>query len=391
VAVNGRPWRSFDANTVTLPFDQTPEVAEVQIVLGQAAAKPLEPPKTDRSLPPVRPVDARALRADLFPIISPNELPLRIGADSNGQNRFVGEIGRVRIYTRTLKPDEIAALARRQPGNLERDPALVADWKFDVSRQDNLKQTVFPNALGDHLPARAMGEFQVVDAPGGKAIRLGGKGYLEIAQDPRLQLARNATLEAWIRPGTLPATGGRIIDKCRAGTANGYMLDIFPGNSLRMIVEWGTPQAATGTGVDQWVHVAGTVADDGTLCLYADGKPIATQKADLPPEIAALDARVGKLRAFYERMVGAELADRYEAAHARLAVLSADVAYQRLKLLAEGKLNRLPEPSQFAADRSYFTAAARLCEGLVKVLDGYEKAADPLEQRVGKIWRGLGP
>ncbi len=389
VVVNGRPWRSFDAKTVSLPYDRTPDQAEVQIVLGGAAAKRFDPPKIDTSLPPVQAVDAKALRSDLFPIVSPNELPLRIGADSSGQNRFVGEIGRARIYTRTLKPDEIAALARRQPGNLERDPALVADWRFDAPRQDNLKQTIFPNALGDHLPARAMGEVQVVDAPGGKAVRLAGKGYLEVAHDPRLQLARNCTLEAWIRPGTLPASGGRIIDKCRVGTANGYMLDVFPGNSLRMIVEWGTPQAATRTAPDQWVHVAGTVAEDGTLALYADGKPIATQKADLPPEIAALDARVGKLRAFYERMMGADLGDRYEAAHARLAILSTHVAYQRLMLLAEGKLNRLPEPSQYAADRSYFAAAARLCEGLVKVLDRYEKSSDVQEQRISKIWKGL--
>lgn len=386
VRVNGQPWPHFDVATVTLPVEKTPDRAVVQILLGGAEAVPVDAPPVDRSLPPPRAVKRDILRSELFPIISSNELPLRIGADSNGQSRFVGELGRVRLYRRALKPEEVAALARRQAGDLEKDPALVADWKFDQSRQDNLKQTVFPNALGEHLPARAIGEVHVADGPQGKVLRLTGKGYLEVAHDPRLNLAQEATLEAWIRPDILGSGGGRIVDKSRAGTANGYLLDILPGNSLRMIVEWGSPQAATGTGANQWVHVAGTVAPDGTLALYADGKPIAQQKADLPPEIAHLGSRLQRLRTFYQRMVEANLADRYEAAHARLAIRSADAAFQRLELLAQGKIGRLPEPSQSAADRSYFTAAARLADGLEKLLVRYQKSSDPLPKRIGSLW-----
>lgn len=386
VQVNGRPWPEFDATTVRLAVEKTPDHAAVQILLGGAEPRPLEPPPVDRSLPPPRPVNREVLRSELFPIISGNDLPLRIGSDSNGQSRFVGDIGRVRLYSRALKPEEVAALARRQPGPLERDPALVADWKFDQSRQDNLKQTVFPNALGEHLPARAIGEVHLAEGPQGKVLRLAGKGYLEVAHDPRLNLVQNATLEAWIRPAALRPGGGRILDKSRAGTANGYLLDIFPGNSLRMIVEWGSPQAATRAAADQWIHVAGTVAQDGTLALYANGKPIATQKANLPPEIAQLEACLQRLRTFHQRMVEADLGDRYEAAHARLAIRAADAALHRLELLAQGKISRLPERSQTAADRSYFTAAARLCDGLVKVLQRYPSSPDPLQQKIGKLW-----
>ena len=385
VRVNGQPWPQFDATSITLPADKTPDRAVIQILLGGAEPRPLEVAPVDHSLPPPRAVNREILCKE-FPVISANELPLRIGADSNGQSRFVGEIGRVRLYSRPLKSEEVAALARRQAGPLEKDPALVADWRFDQARQDNLKHTVFPNALGEHLPARAIGEVHVAEGPEGKVLSLNGKGYLEVAHDPRLNLTQGATLEAWIRPGAVGSPGGRIVDKSAAGTANGYLLDLFPGNSLRMIVEWGSPQAPTGTPADQWVHVAGTVALDGTLALYANGKAIAQQQANLPPEIAQLEARLQKLRTFYHRMTKAGLADRYEAAHARLAIRSADVALRRLELLAQGKIPRLPAPSQTAADRSYFTAAARLTEGLATLLARYQQSTDPVKQRIGKLW-----
>ena len=46
------------------------------------------------------------------------------------------------------------------------------------------------------------------------------------------------------------------------------------------------------------------------------------------------------------------------------------------ELAAAGKLPTLPGPSQLAADRSYFATAAKLAEGLARVLDGYEKSTD---------------
>jgi hypothetical protein len=39
VRVNGRNWKRFDASSVFLPYDQTPAVARVQILLGNAKAK----------------------------------------------------------------------------------------------------------------------------------------------------------------------------------------------------------------------------------------------------------------------------------------------------------------------------------------------------------------
>ncbi len=75
--------------------------------------------------------------------------------------------------------------------------------------------------------------------------------------------------------------GGRIIDKGTAGTQSGYMLDTFPGNSLRMIVRTekyeGAVSFAADLAADRWSHVAGVFnAAKGVMSLYVDGKRVAS-------------------------------------------------------------------------------------------------------------------
>jgi hypothetical protein len=111
VLVNGNGWSRFDEKSVTLPYDQTPDEAVIQIVLGQATPAPFVPRKP-RELPASAPVLAKAnWKPKQFPVISANDLPLRIGADSDGKSRFVGDIARAQVYGRALGPEEIALLA----------------------------------------------------------------------------------------------------------------------------------------------------------------------------------------------------------------------------------------------------------------------------------------
>jgi hypothetical protein len=384
VTINGEPWRIFDDKSITLPYDKVPQTAEIQIVLGSAAAKPVRPFQPDYSVPPPATIDWKAVAADSFPVISANDLPLRIGADSNGENRFVGEIGPCRVFSRALKAEEVAALAQGTPGTLDKDPALAACWKFDQP-----KAGIMANSVGDFLPAKVIGQVKVVDGPKGKAVSLDGRGFLEVANDPRLKLTKSCTLETWIRPGKLASSGGRILDKCRVGTANGYMIDTFPGGSLRMIFEWGSPSCDAKLPRDQWSHVAGTVDADGASALYVNGKQVtATKPLGGPPEIASLDARVARIRRFHTQLAVAGKEETYAAAHARLAVRYLATCQKRLQMLAEGKLGRLPPPSQYAADRSYFSTAVKLCEGLEKALDGYAKATDAEKKQIYQLWVG---
>jgi hypothetical protein len=60
VEVNGKPWRRFDAQSVTLPFREVPEVARVAIGLGGAA-----PPEIEIPVPREPEVNAAALPGEL--------------------------------------------------------------------------------------------------------------------------------------------------------------------------------------------------------------------------------------------------------------------------------------------------------------------------------------
>jgi hypothetical protein len=382
VTVNGQPWTKFDARSVELPYAATPDEAVVVLALGHAAPVAFEPRRPGRDLPAEPPADAKTWSPDLFPVISTNDLPLRIGADSDGQSRFLGDVARARLFRRALTADEIAAAAPNKPGPLDQDPALVGDWQFTQRHGD-----VFPNRLGDFLPAKVVGEVTVADGPDGKVLRLGGKGYLEVAPDARLNLTADLTMEAWVRPDMQAPGGARILDKSRVGTANGYLLDTCPGNSLRLIVERGTLTFDARLPTDAWTHAAATVDATGRLALFVNGRRVATRQQATPAELDTLSERIARLRRFAAALAAAGLGHTYEAAHARLAIGYHAATYQRLRRLADGQLARLPAASQYAADKSYFATTAKLCDGLEKTLAPYENAKAPQKQRLFELFR----
>lgn len=67
--------------------------------------------------------------------LSGNSLPLRIGADSNGQNLFLGIIDEARIYNRALSKDEVKQNSVAEGLAVERSNKLADTWgKIKVSR-----------------------------------------------------------------------------------------------------------------------------------------------------------------------------------------------------------------------------------------------------------------
>ncbi|MBN2451266.1 MAG: glycoside hydrolase N-terminal domain-containing protein [Lentisphaeria bacterium] len=91
-----------------------------------------------------------------------------------------------------------------------------------------------------------------------------------------LDLTEAVTLEAWLCPDRLPPGGARILDKSPAGGQTGYMLDTFPGNSLRMVVDEHTLRTDTQLVPGTWVHVAGVFSrPEGVYRLYVNGRIVA--------------------------------------------------------------------------------------------------------------------
>jgi len=116
-----------------------------------------------------------------------------------------------------------------------------------------------------------------------------------------------ATIEAWVVPGPMPTGGGRIVDRTTPGTYHGYMLDTYPGNSLRLITANGDLTARNVLTPGKPAHVAG-VYDPAQrimrLCL--NGKEVAAKSSgDFPALIpVARPVRIGGSDAVTNRFVG---------------------------------------------------------------------------------------
>ncbi len=215
-----------------------------------------------------------------------NKLPLRIGADRQGGSRFRGRMAAVRIWSQALPADTLAAQAARgrsepAPSN----PAMVGEWLPGDLADGQVK-----NRVAEGLVAKPVGQLQTVAAQPDKALEFSGSGYLEVAHDTRLNLTNGLTLEAWIAPGQIDEAGARILDKTPVGADQAFLLDTYPGNSLRLIVHAGTLRHAAKLPPGQWSHVAGTFdARTGISILYVNGREVARQKAgspEAPPAIS---------------------------------------------------------------------------------------------------------
>jgi len=161
------------------------------------------------------------------------------GQDQTGQNAFRGGLGRISIFLRALSPQEIEKLARDSRKKLPPQQTLLGSWT-------------------DVKPGRKLLKPKTLQAP--------------------------ITIEAWVKPGAMPPGGGRIVDRITPGGADGFLLDTYPGNSLRLIVGNRILQKAKVLPADKWSHVAAVIDPAGLLALYLNGKEIVRSKVDLSPD-----------------------------------------------------------------------------------------------------------
>jgi alpha-L-fucosidase 2 len=161
------------------------------------------------------------------PVTPVNKLPLRIGSDQVGGNRFSGKIGRVTIFGGLLKPETIRKLA-------------AGDRKKKIAADSAINCILAPKS-GDVFPVK------------------------------NTDLSKAVSFEAWI----MPAKGdrGRILDKLTGGKRDGFLVDAWPGESLRVII--GAHQSDF-SGVLKpavWQHIA-VIIGKNKLEAYVNGKKI---------------------------------------------------------------------------------------------------------------------
>ena len=106
----------------------------------------------------------------------------------------------------------------------------------------------------------------------------------EAAPVKDLDLTGEVTLEAWVQADPMDSAGGRILDKSTPGTSNGYMLDTYPGNSLRFLNLNGACRFSAKLPADKWSHVAGVYSVSKQIHkLYLNGREVASATGVFPP------------------------------------------------------------------------------------------------------------
>ena len=123
-------------------------------------------------------------------------------------------------------------------------------------------------------------------APSAAGYRLDGRSPIYATAPGRsLDLTDEVSLEAWVKADQMDAAGGRILDKSAPGTQLGFMLDTWPGNSVRFLNAKGMCRVDAKLPADQWTHVVGVYsASRKVMRVYLNGKAVASlEGGDWPP------------------------------------------------------------------------------------------------------------
>lgn len=162
--------------------------------------------------------------------IPANAHPLRIGADSSGGNIFGGSIDWVRVV-----------------GRVE-STSLLLSKKWDLSASDA------PTDAATAMSAQPKAQLPLL-----------------LPQAAALDLTRGLTVRAVVRQSAATPIG-RIVDKCTAGSSDGFLFDTHPGRALRFIVGARILIAENALSPDQTHSVAATFDPaTGRMALYCDG------------------------------------------------------------------------------------------------------------------------
>ncbi len=171
-------------------------------------------------------------------------------------------------------------------------PDLAACYRFEKTapgKDDSGK--------GNDLTVAAVAAIAGVE---GDAANLDAISRLKAPDSPSLSLASAVTIEAWVKPTTIPVVGRMgILDK-----QNAYGLFLYPGDQLYCGVGSASLQGTAHLAVGSWRHVA-CRHDGTTLQLFVDG--VSVKSAQTPFAASTADALVvgGDSPSEGDRWVGA--------------------------------------------------------------------------------------
>ncbi len=195
-------------------------------------------------------------------LVPSNSHSVRIGMDQGGGNRFAGDLARVALLGRAMSESEIESLARE-----DRQVPMSPHAGVLFLATNVLPQTVSGSASWN--------------------------------------LSSGLTLEAWVKPSSLPGGGARLVDKITPGGSDGFLLDTFPGNGLRLICGETVLQAKEVLPAGQWSHVVAVIESSTSSCsLYVGGKRVAGKAGATVRDQAAYVSQMYHLQRFITACAG---------------------------------------------------------------------------------------
>jgi type II secretory pathway pseudopilin PulG len=199
---------------------------------------------------------------------SSNE-PLYIGKNTEWGENYEGEMDDIRIYSRALNADEIAAIWS--------EGSLVGYWKLDDGSGNHANDSSGNGNDGDLIHMEP-GQDWVTGHVGGALNFNGSDEYVRVDHDQTFNIANRITLVAWINPDNA-STWRTIVSKfayvpyCRKDLywfLNNYKIGAFLAGPCTS--DW-TPNVSISTGI--WTHVA-LVYDGSAMKMYKNGVSSAT-------------------------------------------------------------------------------------------------------------------
>jgi hypothetical protein len=181
---------------------------------------------------------------------------------------FQGQIDDVRIYNRTLSPDELKQLSDWAPGP-------VGWWKMDDAVKGNNQTIVDSSGNGNNgttiWGANSSGMDCTKNGQYGGACQFDGTDdYVNLGNSSTLN-PKQISVSAWIKEGELPESYAGVVAR---GWAGSYMMDEQIDGSIRWRIGTMGSSCTTGTGAisnrNDWHHVEG-IYDGVTAKMYLDG------------------------------------------------------------------------------------------------------------------------
>lgn len=208
-----------------------------------------------------------------------------VGAEdstSGTSNYFNGKVDDLRLYSRALNANEVAALFKWTPSTTSYavKPNIVGRWKLDDGYADTAQDSGSSNLDGNlaggtscpaagACPTWTSGKID-------KALDFDGSDdYVEVSDNAVLDITGDFTLTAWIYPDTLGASRAIVSKRDTSSNNGGYSITLGANGEVYCQTNSGAANTNSYTAnsviaVSNWYHVA--VVRSGTTCdVYING------------------------------------------------------------------------------------------------------------------------